>query len=174
MPASKKSPYLRGTTNQGAFILLGDVLRIASVLRCVVPAVCALSAALAISQVPSGSLNGRVTDAKDAVIVGAQVMAVSRALGAQHITTTNASGLYDLLNLPVGAYDLTIQARGFAQRKVEDVRIEAGNASTVDSRLSVAAAGTYRSGQCLDRDRRPDPVHDPGRNHLQDHRDHAP
>ena len=105
-------------------------------------AVCAFTAGLAISQVPSGSLNGRVTDPKGAVIAGAQVTAVSREQGAKHSTVTNASGLYDLMDLPVGAYDLTIDARGFARREVKDIRIEAGRAATMDGRLAVAGAGT--------------------------------
>jgi len=126
----------------GRIYFLGVGLKTGFALRCAALAVCAFTACLAISQVPNGSLNGRVTDPKGAVIAGAQVTAVSREQGAEHSTATNASGLYDLMNLPVGAYDLTIDARGFARREVKDIRIEAGMAATVDGRLAVAAAGT--------------------------------
>ena len=111
-------------------------------LRCAIFAVLSLATTLAFSQVPTGSLNGRVTDPKGAVVTGAHVVAINKAQGEQHATSTNGSGLYVLPNLPVGAYDLSIQAQGFATRAVKGVQIEAGQAATVDAALTVAAAGT--------------------------------
>lgn len=113
-----------------------------AVVRCAIVAAVSLAASLAFSQVPTGSLNGRVTDAKSAVVVGARILAISKTQGEQHTTATNGSGLFVLPNLPVGAYDLTIEARGFATRTVKGIQIEAGQATTVDAALTVAAAGT--------------------------------
>ncbi|MGA9463616.1 MAG: carboxypeptidase regulatory-like domain-containing protein [Terracidiphilus sp.] len=111
-------------------------------LRCAAFCTSILIVSLASAQVPNGSLNGRVTDAKDAVVVGAKVTAVSEDQGAEHATLTNASGLYVLPNLPVGAYDLRIESAGFATREVKGIQVEAGQAGTVDAKLAVAAAGT--------------------------------
>ena len=111
-------------------------------LHCAALSACTFFAGLACAQVPNGSLNGRVTDAKDAVVVGARVTAVNKAQGAQHTTVTNPSGLYVLPNLPVGAYDLRIESSGFATREVKGIQIEAGQAATVDASLAVAATGT--------------------------------
>ena len=97
---------------------------------------------LTFGQVPNGSLNGLVTDAKDAVGVGAKVTAVSQAQGSEHITTTNPSGLYLLPSLPVGVYDLKIDSGGFATREVKGIQVEAGQAATIDASLVVASAGT--------------------------------
>jgi hypothetical protein len=106
----------------------------------------AMAVAMAVSvvhaQVPTGSLDGRVTDPKDAVLVGAQVTAVSIAQGVSRVTASNGSGLYVVPDLPAGAYDLKIEAQGFAAREVKGIVLEAGRNTTVDARLAVANAGT--------------------------------
>ncbi len=110
--------------------------------RIFLSAIIAVAASLAQAQVPTGSLNGRVTDPKDAVLVGAQVTATNLAQGVSRATVTNASGLYDLPDLPAGAYELAIHSNGFADRVEKGIAIEAGRDTTVDARLSVAGAGT--------------------------------
>ncbi len=94
------------------------------------------------AQVPMGSLNGRVTDPKDAVLVGAHVTAVNSAQGVSRNTITNNSGLYVLADLPAGSYDLKIEGTGFAIDEQKSVTIEAGRTTTVDARLQIAAAGS--------------------------------
>jgi hypothetical protein len=105
-------------------------------------ALCACLVNVAVAQVPTGSVNGRITDAKNAVLAGAKVTATNRALGTPETTLSNSDGLYVLPNLPVGIYDLTIEAAGFALQGVKGISIEAGQALTTDATLSVAAAGT--------------------------------
>jgi hypothetical protein len=96
----------------------------------------------AIAQVPTGNLNGRVTDPKGAVLTGAQVTVVNTAQGISRSTVTNGNGLYVLSDLPAGAYELTIAENGFASRKVRDVTLAAGSSTTVDAALQVAGTGT--------------------------------
>jgi hypothetical protein len=109
--------------------------------RSVVLGVLALAASLVHAQVPDGSLNGLVTDPKDAVIVGAHVAAVSTTQGISRTTTTNGSGLYVLPNLPAGTYDLKIEQSGFAASEVKSITIEAGRTTTIDAKLRIASAG---------------------------------
>lgn len=92
-------------------------------------------------QVPTSNLNGRVTDASGAVLVGANVTAVSEGQGSSFSTTTNKDGFYSLPNLAVGIYELKIEARGFATRDVKGIQLEAGQSTTEDASLQVAAAG---------------------------------
>jgi hypothetical protein len=94
------------------------------------------------SQVPTGSLNGRIIDGRNAVIVGAQVTAVSTDQGEAHGTLTNGSGLYVLPDLPAGIYSLRIQAHGFAVREIDGIRLEVGREVTTDAALEVAGPGT--------------------------------
>ena len=122
---------------------LGVVVTIRFFLRsCALLAWFVLVVNSALCQVPNGSVNGRVVDPKGALILGAKISAVSQAQGALHTTVTNSSGLYSLADLPVGGYDVTIEAPGFAVQEVKSVQVEAGRASTVDVTLGIAAAGT--------------------------------
>ena len=120
---------------------MGVKVKLRSYAGIAVACVAGLMASVGLSQVPTGSLNGRVTDQKAAVLVGAQVTAVNLAQGISRTTTTNASGLFDLADLPVGAYDLKIEDTGFAAREVKNISIAAGHDSTVNAEMTVAAAG---------------------------------
>jgi len=109
--------------------------------RSLVLGVLVLSAIVVHAQVPDGSLNGLVTDPKDAVIVGAHVAAVSTTQGISRDTVTNGSGLYSLPDLPAGTYDLKIEQSGFAASEFKSVTIEAGRTTTLDAKLRIASAG---------------------------------
>ncbi|MGB6977833.1 MAG: carboxypeptidase-like regulatory domain-containing protein, partial [Candidatus Acidiferrales bacterium] len=102
----------------------------------------AAMAAAASAQVPTSTLNGLVTDPKDAVVAGAHVAVVSSAQGVTRETTTNADGLYGFSNLPSGSYDLRIEANGFSVSEFKDVVLLAGRASTIDAKLQIATVGT--------------------------------
>jgi hypothetical protein len=104
--------------------------------------VLAMLTGIACAQVPTGSMNGIVTDPKDAVVIGARIDAISTTQGVSRSTVTNSSGRYDLPDLPAGAYDLKIEQTGFASSEFKSVVIEAGRSSTVDAKLQVASAGT--------------------------------
>jgi Carboxypeptidase regulatory-like domain/TonB dependent receptor len=107
-----------------------------------VPAMIAIATSYAHAQVPASGLNGRVTDPKDAVLVGAQVTAVSTAQGISRVTQTNSSGLYVLPDLPAGQYQLKIESKGFATQQIKGIVLEAGRDTTVDAQLAVASGDT--------------------------------
>lgn len=92
----------------------------------------------AMAQVPTGSINGRISDPNGAVLTGAHVTAVNAAEGTSYDTVTNGSGIYVLPSLPPGAYTLKVQAVGFATREVNGIVLEAGRDTTADAALSVA------------------------------------
>jgi Carboxypeptidase regulatory-like domain/TonB dependent receptor len=102
----------------------------------------ATSVCVAHGQIPTGSLNGLVTDPKDAVVVGARVTAVSATQGFSRDTGTDRSGLYVLPDLPAGEYTLKIEQAGFAISEFNGIVLEAGRTTTVDAKLQIAAAGT--------------------------------
>jgi hypothetical protein len=102
----------------------------------------ALFAGIAFAQVPVGSINGIVTDPKDAVVPGAHVTAVSAAQGVSRETVSNNSGLYSLSDLPPGAYVLRIEDPGFAVSEFQNVVLEAGHNTTIDAKLQIAHART--------------------------------
>jgi hypothetical protein len=94
------------------------------------------------AQVPSGTINGRVTDPNEAVVIGAHVAAVNQATSVSRETVTNGDGLYVFPDMLAGTYNLRIEVAGFAASQFKDVVVEAGRVTTVDSKLQVATVGT--------------------------------
>ena len=61
----------------------------------------------------TGSISGTVTDPTGSLIPGAAVVAVNSATGVRQPTETNSQGFYSLPELPVGPYELDVEAKGF-------------------------------------------------------------
>ena len=65
------------------------------------------------AQEVTAAVNGQVTDPSGAVIANAVVTAADVNRGAQFVTSSDASGEYNLPRLPVGTYTLKAEAPGF-------------------------------------------------------------
>ena len=65
------------------------------------------------AQETRGSLVGRITDPSGAVMPGANIEAVHAQTGVAVKTVTNEEGIYQLLYLLPGMYNVTAQASGF-------------------------------------------------------------
>src|SRR5271155_2590480 len=107
-------------------------------------AVAALLAAMTFAvkaQVPTGTINGIVTDPHQAVVTGAHVAATERATGVTHETVSNGDGVYSIPDLPTGVYDVRISASGFAVSEFQGVQLQAGRTSTLDAELKLAVVG---------------------------------
>jgi hypothetical protein len=101
----------------------------------------AILASLATAQSTS-QLNGSVSDPSGASVAGAKISLTDAATGFQRSTTSNASGLYQFLDIPPGEYRLEAMASGFAAVVVPKVTILVRLPSTVPLRLQVAGATT--------------------------------
>lgn len=83
-----------------------------------------------------GKITGTVVDESGAPIPGAQVEISSTALiSGSRIVTTNESGTYIFLSLPVGAYYVTASLTGFKTSAMDNVRISGGDVATIDFKL---------------------------------------
>ena len=96
-------------------------------------------AALAMAQSTS-QLNGSVMDASGASVVGAKITLTETATGLQRTTTSNATGLYQFLQLPPGKYRLDATAKGFAPYVVSSVLLVVRTPSTINIHLQVEGA----------------------------------
>ena len=65
------------------------------------------------------------------MVAGAKVTAKNPATGLVRTTNTGESGLY-LLRLPVGTYDVTIEAKGFRTAELKQVQLTVGSAVTLE------------------------------------------
>ena len=112
-------------------------------LRLFCPFACLLLGAavcLAQNEVGGASLNGTVTDPTGASVPGAKVTVDNTATGLTRNTQTNDAGLYSVTGLPVGSYDITVEARGFKTVKRTGLPLEVGAAATVNLQLEVGSA----------------------------------
>jgi len=98
---------------------------------------CAIIAALTAHGAIGGSISGTLMDPSGAVIPGATLTATSTSLGTVYKTTTDAKGFYTFPNLPVGKYDLDIEAVGFSPQKRTGLVIDADSALKVDATLEM-------------------------------------
>ena len=93
-------------------------------------------------QIDRANLNGTVTDASGAVIPNARVELVSPSTGLKRQVETGLAGVYSMIGLPIGTYNLTISHDGFRALAMKGVQLFVGQTRTVDTRLEVGAIAT--------------------------------
>ncbi|MBI3693942.1 MAG: TonB-dependent receptor [Acidobacteria bacterium] len=89
------------------------------------------------AQTITGALTGTVTDPTGAVVPNVKVTAVSRATNLESTTTSNTAGVYNLLFLPVGSYNLTAEVSGFKKTVLGPFTLEVNQTARVDINLQV-------------------------------------
>jgi len=76
-----------------------------------------------VAQTTQGGIVGAIRDEKGANIAGAKVTVSNAATGLQRETTTAGNGLFRLLALPTGTYQLKAEAPGFATATTTGVEV---------------------------------------------------
>jgi hypothetical protein len=87
--------------------------------------------------VTSGTLSGRIEDSRGAVLSGANVTATNLETNQRLATTTDDEGRYRFPYLRTGAYDLTVEASGFAT-VTKQLTVLVGQSLELTLRLDVA------------------------------------
>jgi Carboxypeptidase regulatory-like domain/TonB dependent receptor-like, beta-barrel len=72
-----------------------------------------MSVGSVLAQTGTSSITGRVVDSKEALLPGATVKLKNEATGVTQTQTTSDAGVYTFSSLPVGAYTVMVEARGF-------------------------------------------------------------
>ncbi len=85
----------------------------------------------------NGRLSGTVKDPSGAVVQGARITLVNTALKSEYKTVSDGQGFYSFPTLPVGHYDLTIEAAGFQTQGKRDVTIDTDAALQLDAALAL-------------------------------------
>lgn len=85
----------------------------------------------------SGSLCGTLTDQSGAVVPEAKITLVNTALKSAYTAISNGEGFYSFPSIPVGHYDLTIEASGFATQKNADLTVDTDTALKLDLMLAL-------------------------------------
>ncbi len=90
------------------------------------------------AQVDRAGLTGTVTDPSGRVLIQTKVSAVQNATGLRRDTTTSASGTYDIPELPVGVYTITVAHDGFKTLVFVNAVLTIGRTRTLDATLPVS------------------------------------
>src|SRR5216683_4753484 len=84
------------------------------------------------AQSNAADLQGFVKDASGAVVPNASVTARNPLTNVSRTTTTNDEGLYRIVNLPPGDYEITVEAPNFKKAVLTKVTITVGQRADVD------------------------------------------
>jgi Carboxypeptidase regulatory-like domain len=84
-----------------------------------------------------GSILGKVTDPHGAAVPGAKVVATETATGVAQTLTTDAQGFYSFQSLPVGHYDVQVDASGFKPLRRTGVILNVNSKVVIDASLAI-------------------------------------
>lgn len=114
---------------------------------CVFWSACVSAAALAcissaLAQRTLGGITGAVTDKTGSVLPETSVTIVGDQTQLTRNQKTNANGIYDFVDLPIGTYTLTFIHEGFQSQKIPSIMVQADRTVTVNATLPVGQVGT--------------------------------
>lgn len=92
-----------------------------------------------LAQEARGTILGRVLDPTGAVIPGASVEVLNKAMGTKVTVTTNEAGLYQAPYLIPGMYQLTVEAPGFKKYVRDGIEVRVNDRLDIEVRLEVGA-----------------------------------
>ena len=98
-------------------------------------AILLVTARFATAQQTLGSLNGTVADVSGASLAGASVTAVSEQTGLKRTTTTKSNGYWEILDLPIGNYKVTVTAPNFQTEEFPGIAVQGMHATTIPASL---------------------------------------
>ena len=79
----------------------------------------------------TGGITGAVVDQTGAIVPGATVQVVSETTGATFQAKSNGEGEFQIKDVPLGAYTITINASGFGPSSISHVQVVAGNITSI-------------------------------------------
>ena len=102
--------------------------------------VCLSTPPAALTQEVTGSFTGNVVDASSVYIVGATLTAKDTDRGTTYKVQTNGVGVFSLPRVPVGTYELKVEALGFQTAVYHSVTLVLNQTARVDFQLKVGQA----------------------------------
>ncbi len=97
--------------------------------------VCAAS--LAFGQTMTGAITGTLRDPSGAVVPKVKVTATNTATSLTYSTASNEAGVYNLLFLPIGRYNVAAEIQGFKKTTLGPFALEINQTARVDIQLEV-------------------------------------
>ncbi len=93
--------------------------------------------------ITTGVIVGRAEDASGAIVPSMNVTATRGATGVKLTTITDQKGEFSFRNVPAGTYTLTIGGGGFAENKIDNIAVTAGQNTDLEAiKLGVGSSST--------------------------------
>ena len=89
-----------------------------------------------------GAILGTVVDPQGAVVGGAAVTARNQGTGVERTAVTDDLGAFSIPELPIGRYEVTVQAKGFQTARVTDIQVAVAGERRVDVQLTISGSDT--------------------------------
>jgi len=89
------------------------------------------------AQDATGRIIGNISDPSNAPIPGARVTVTNLGTKIAQTATTNATGFYQVLSLPIGEYEVTVEATGFRKEVFEHQKLQIGQSLRLDAQLAI-------------------------------------
>jgi len=146
----KKTSFERGMTMRSTLIganccrFVNFLARTKSLTSLLLSAVCILAIGFApgLRGQATGSFSGNVNDKSGGAIPAASVAVTSQATGLERDTKTDSAGHYLLPLLPVGTYDVKVDAPGFQSAVSKSLNLQVDEARELDFTLVPASVTT--------------------------------
>src|ERR1700730_12733565 len=86
------------------------------------------------------SIRGTITDPTGAVVSGAKLTATNAGTGILYTTTSNSSGAFTFLQLPIGDYTLKAEQTGFKAYQASGIHLDLDQVYNLPVKLTLGAA----------------------------------
>jgi hypothetical protein len=87
----------------------------------------------------TATITGTITDPSGATIVGATVTAHDTDRGTAWTSVTNEAGIYNIIRVPVGNYDLKVEANGFQTAVHAPFTLVLNQTARIDAAMTIGA-----------------------------------
>jgi len=106
----------------------------------IAPALAVLAFTVSVwAQNTNGRVIGIVTDPQGAAVAGAKVTVVNAGTNLTWHTVTDDKGNYQVLDVPIGQYSVTVESAGFSKAKTEMQELTINQALRIDIHMKVGA-----------------------------------
>jgi hypothetical protein len=96
-----------------------------------------VSVTMSQAQSNASDLQGTVRDPQGAAVKGATVTARNLATNVSRSATANDEGVYQIVGLPPGKYEVTAEAQGFSKAQIPSVTLTVGQRGALDIPMTI-------------------------------------
>jgi len=94
------------------------------------------------AQEATASITGKISDPSGAAVMGATITAKDMDRGTPWTAKSNAEGFYNLAQLPIGRYEVSVEAAGFKTAVHQPFALDLNQTAKIDVALTIGQTST--------------------------------